>query len=148
MDPALVAETLRTTVPFVHHLGLEFLEVTPTRAVLRLPDQPAFHNHVGGLHAGAMFTLGESASGAVVLASFGDTLGRATPLPTKVEMRYLKVALGPVTAEAVLGRPAAEVLAELDAGSRPEFPVEVAVRTADGTVTSDLVITWTLRPNR
>ncbi|MCU0264789.1 MAG: DUF4442 domain-containing protein [Actinomycetia bacterium] len=148
MDPHAAAEWLRSAVPFVHHLGLEFLEVQPTRAVLRLPDQPAFHNHVGGLHAGAMFTLGESASGAVVLASFGDLLDRATPLPTQVEMRFLKVALGPVTAEAVLGRPVAEVLAELDAGTRPEFPVAVTVRTDDGTVTSELSITWTLRPNR
>lgn len=148
MDPHAAAEWLRSAVPFVHHLGLEFLEVTPTRAVLRLPDQPAFHNHVGGLHAGAMFTLGESASGAVVLASFGDTLDRATPLPVRVEMRFRKVALGPLTAEAVLGRPAEDVLAELDAGTRPEFPVEVTIRTDDGAVTGDLSLVWTLRPNR
>lgn len=148
MDPQAAADWLRTAVPFVHHLGLEFLEVEPTRAVLRLPDQPAFHNHVGGLHAGAMFTLGESASGAVVLASFGDTLDRATPLPVRVEMRFLKVALGPLTAEAVLGRPAAEVVAELDAGTRPEFPVAVTIRTGDGTVTGELSLIWTLRANR
>ncbi len=31
------------------------------RAVVRLPDQPDYHNHVRGPHAGAMFTLALSA---------------------------------------------------------------------------------------
>jgi hypothetical protein len=63
-------------------------------------------------------------------------------------IRYQKVAMGPVLATARLGRPPAEVLAELDAGQRPEFPVEVEIGTEDGTVTSALIVIWTLRPNR
>ena len=81
----------------VRTLGLEFAELSHTDAVLRLPDQPPFHNHVGGPHAGAMFTLGESASGALVLANFGDVLDRATPLATRADIRYLKLAMGTVS---------------------------------------------------
>ena len=61
-DHKSVGEMLAATVPMAGTLNLEFLETTAERAVVRLPDQPAYHNHVGGPHAGAMFTLAESAS--------------------------------------------------------------------------------------
>jgi acyl-coenzyme A thioesterase PaaI-like protein len=153
IDSRQVAAGLLEAVPFARTLGIEFVEVAPeadggVRAVVRLPDAPAHHNHVGGPHAGAMFTLGETASGAVVLAAFGQVLDRAVPLAVTATIAYQKVALGPVLATARLGRTPAEVLAELDAGQRPEFPVNVEIGTADGTTTSVLTVIWTLRPNR
>ena len=142
-----IGEMLAATVPTVRTLKLEFLETTPEKAVVALPDQGEFHNHVGGPHAGVMFTLGESASGAIVLAAFGDQLSRAVPLAVRAEISYKKLAMGTVTATATLGRPAAEVVAELDAGQRPEFPVAVVIRRADGAVTGEMTVVWTLRPN-
>ncbi|MFF5972978.1 DUF4442 domain-containing protein [Streptomyces sp. NPDC012769] len=142
-----VGEMLAATVPMARTLKLEFLETTAERAVVRLPDQADYHNHVGGPHAGAMFTLAESASGAIVLAAFGDQLGRAVPLAVKAEIGYKKLAMGVVTATATLGRPAAEVVAELDAGQRPEFPVRIDITREDGAVTGEMTVVWTLRPN-
>ncbi|MFR9775832.1 DUF4442 domain-containing protein [Micromonospora sp. MS34] len=153
IDSRQVAAGLLEAVPFARTLGIEFVEVAPeaeggVRAVVRLPDLPEHHNHVGGPHAGAMFTLGETASGAVVLAAFGPVLDRAVPLAVTATIGYKKVAMGPVRATARLGRAPAEVIAELDAGQRPEFPVEVEIGTEDGAVTSVLTVVWTLRPNR
>ncbi|WNI14216.1 DUF4442 domain-containing protein [Actinacidiphila sp. ITFR-21] len=141
-----IGEMMTATVPMARTLDLEFTETTAERAVVLLPDRPDFHNHVGGPHAGAVFTLAESASGAVVLAAFGEQLGRAVPLAVRAEIAYTKLAMGPVTATARLGRPAAEVVAELDAGVRPEFPVEVSVSRADGAETARMTVVWTLRP--
>jgi acyl-coenzyme A thioesterase PaaI-like protein len=142
-----IGDLLLATVPMTRTLGLEYLETAPERSVLRLPDQEPYRNHVGGPHAGAMFTLAESASGAVVLAAFADELTRAVPLPTRAEIDFRKIARGPVTATARLGRPAAEVIAELDAGQRPEFPVLVEIRREqDGAVTGEMTVIWTLRP--
>ena len=142
-----VGEMLAATVPMARTLHLEFLETTPERAVLRLPDQPDYHNHLGGPHAGAIFTLAESASGAIVLAAFGDQLSRAVPLAVRAEIAYRKLAMGPVTATATLGRPAAEVVADLDAGRRPEFPVAIAITREDGAVSGEMTVVWTLRPH-
>ncbi|WP_372411162.1 DUF4442 domain-containing protein [Streptomyces luteireticuli] len=142
-----IGDMLAATVPMVRTLNLAFGEVTAERAELHLPDQPDFHNHVGGPHAGAMFTLAESASGAIVLAAFGDQLSRAVPLAVRAEIGYKKLAMGPVTATATLGRPAADVVAELDAGGRPEFPVRVSITRGDGAETGEMTIVWTLRPN-
>ncbi|MES9506148.1 DUF4442 domain-containing protein [Streptomyces sp. NPDC007076] len=142
-----VGEMLVATVPMARTLNLEFLETTADRAVVRLPDQAEYHNHIGGPHAGAMFTLAESASGAIVIAAFGDQLSRAVPLAVKAEIGYKKLAKGVVTATATLGRPVAEVIAELDAGERPEFPVAIEIRREDGAVTGEMTVVWTLRPN-
>ncbi|GIJ37008.1 DUF4442 domain-containing protein [Micromonospora andamanensis] len=152
IDSRQVAAGMLEAVPFARTLGFEFVEVAPeadgsVRAVVRLPDSPATHNHIGGPHAGAMFTLGETASGAVVLAAFGHLLDRATPLAVRAEIAYRKLALGPVRATARLGRPPAEVVAELEAGERPEFPVRVEIATEAGKPTAEMTVVWTLRPN-
>jgi uncharacterized protein (TIGR00369 family) len=142
-----IGQMMADTVPMVRTLGLEFTETSAERAVVLLPDQSPYHNHVGGPHAGAMFTLAESASGAIVLAAFGDQLHRAVPLAVRAEIGYKKLAMGAVTATAELGRPKAEVVAELDAGERPEFPVEVKIAREDGAVSGEMTIIWTLRPH-
>ncbi|MFE0461879.1 DUF4442 domain-containing protein [Kitasatospora sp. NPDC058965] len=147
MTNTAIGQLLADTVPMVRTLNLAYLETTPERAVLQLPDQPEYRNHVGGPHAGAMFTLGESASGAIVLAAFGDQLSRAVPLPVTADIAFKKVAKGAVTATATLGRPIADVVAELDAGVRPEFPVAVEITREDGAVTTVMNVLWTLRPN-
>ncbi|MFR9676473.1 DUF4442 domain-containing protein [Streptomyces sp. TR02-1] len=146
-NPPSVGAMLAAAVPMVRTLNLEFGEIDAERAVMSLPDQSAFHNHLGGPHAGAMFTLAESASGAVVMAAFGGQLSRAVPLAVRAEIDYGKLAMGRVTATAELGRPAADVVAELDTGGRPEFPVRVTLRRDDGDTTGEMSIIWTLRPH-
>jgi uncharacterized protein (TIGR00369 family) len=148
-DYAAIRELMPTLVPFVKTLGIDYLELDAERAVLRLRDEPTFHNHVGGLHAGAMFTLAESASGAVVIASFEDLLATVTPLAASATISYVRLAKGPVTAEAVLGRPADEVRAELArTGETVQFPVQVTMTTEDGRTNAEMTISWALRPQR
>ena len=128
-------------------LNLEFGELTYDTAEVTLPDQADYHNHIGGPHAGAMFTLAESASGLLVIGNFGDRLDALTPLAVSAEIKYVAVAMGPVTATARLSRSADEVIAELDQGSRPEFRVDVEL-SADGKKTGEMSVVWTLRKNR
>jgi uncharacterized protein (TIGR00369 family) len=136
-------------VPYVGTLKIEYEHLDATSAVCVLRDDPAFHNHVGGLHAGAMFTLAETASGAIVMASFEDLVqSGVTPLAATATIAYTKLAKGDVTASAELGRPAEEVRAELaETGRTTQFPVEVALSTADGE-TGRMTISWALRPPR
>jgi acyl-coenzyme A thioesterase PaaI-like protein len=147
-DTSWVGQAMVQTVPWVRSMGLEFGEVTPERAVVHHPDHAEVHNHVGGPHAAMIFGLGETTSGAIAMAAFGAVMERATPLVVSSEVRYLRLARGPLTATAELGRPAAEVLAELDAGKRPEFTVSVVISDGDGRETTHLSVIWTLRPNR
>ncbi len=147
-DLSWVGATMKQTVPWVSTVGIEFDEVTPDRAVLRLPDDPGLRNHVDGPHAAMIFGLGETATGAVTLAAFASAMERATPLPVRSEIAYQRIARGPLTAVAVLSRPAADVLAELDAGVRPEFGIDVTVTDGEDRDTTRMTVVWTLRPNR
>jgi acyl-coenzyme A thioesterase PaaI-like protein len=147
-----VAEAMLAAVPFARTLGIFFIEVAPHgvggyRVVAELPDSEAHHNHLGGPHAGAIFSLGETVSGAAVMAAFGDQLGRAVPLAVRADIAYRKLARGPVRATARLTRSRDEVVAELDAGERPEFGVEVAITRSDGAVSAEMLVVWTLRPH-
>jgi uncharacterized protein (TIGR00369 family) len=143
----LVAQ-MPTAVPMVGTLNIEFLELDRQRVVLRLPDQPEYRNHIGGPHAGAMFTLAETATGAIVLGNFGMHLDRATPLAVDATIRYKRIAMGPIYAEALMHDTPESVLARLDAGERPEFRIEVTLATEDWTVTGEASFLWTLKPVR
>ncbi len=146
-DFAAIATGLAQAVPFVRTLGCEFLELSAERAVLRLPDDPALHNHLGGPHAGALFTLGESASGAIVLGSFADLLDTLTPLAFGAQIRYRALARGAVTAEATLTTPATQVRETLTAEGKARFDVQVVLRDSAGTITAEMTVTWVLRPD-
>jgi acyl-coenzyme A thioesterase PaaI-like protein len=148
VDTSWVAAAMGQTVPWVRSVGITFGETTAERAVAHLPDAPELHNHVGGPHAAMIFGLGETASGAVGLAAFGAVMDRATPLVVRSEIGYVRLAKGPLTAVAVLDRPAADVLDELDAGARPEFTVSVTITDANDRETTRMTVIWTLRPNR
>jgi len=143
-----VAEIMKQVVPWVRTTGIEFEEVSATRVVASLPDDETLRNHVGGPHAAMMFGLGETASGAVVMAAFAAHMGKATPLVARADISYKKLALGVLRAEAVLGRAAEEVLAELESGVRPEFPVTITITNADGVTTGEMIVIWTLKPAR
>jgi acyl-coenzyme A thioesterase PaaI-like protein len=143
-----VGAFLLESVPFARTLGITFDSVADGVAVCRVPDRPEFRNHVGGPHAGVLFTLAESASGAAMLSVFGDQLSRATPLPTVSTIRYLKVATGVIVATARVVADRAAVLDLLDSGKRPEFEVVVELRNADSVVVCEVTVDWTLRPNR
>jgi acyl-coenzyme A thioesterase PaaI-like protein len=143
-----VVQNMPTLVPMVGTLQLEFLEVAPQRAVLRMPNLVEYHNHIGGLHAGAMFTLAESATGAIVLGNFANLMDVATPLAVSAAIRYKKRAMGSMLAEALLHDDPATIAAAVAAGERPEFPIQVSLAMEDWTITAEAEFIWTLRPNR
>jgi uncharacterized protein (TIGR00369 family) len=147
VDLATVRDALTGSVPFVRMIGPDFLEYEEGRVLLRQPDRAELRNHIGGPHAGVLFSLAETASGAVVSGAFMEQLATATPLVVGAEIRYLKPARGAITAEALLSRPAADVRAELAEGLRPEFDVAVTLRRDDGDTVAEMTVRWTLRPH-
>jgi acyl-coenzyme A thioesterase PaaI-like protein len=138
-------------IPMAATLDLSFEHLSLDRCVMVLPDKAPYRNHVSGPHAGAMWTLAESASGALVFANFGDLMEEVTPFPIEATISFLKVAFGPVTAVATLGAEAADALVTLRGGKRPEFPVQIELSTGEGDerlVTGTMTVTWTLKLNR
>ena len=70
VDFDAIAQGMTQAVPFAGHLGLEITSISEGEAVVRLPERPELTNHVGSQHAGALFTLAETASGAAFVGAF------------------------------------------------------------------------------
>lgn len=141
-----VGQRMRAMIPFIQTTGLEYGEVTANRAEVRLPDAEAYRNHVGGPHAAMMFAAAETAAGAVAFAAFSDLFDRVVLVPFRVEVDFLKVALGPLTAVATLDAGTVQaVRTTLDGGTRPEFEIPAELTTANGEVTGQFRSRWTMR---
>jgi uncharacterized protein (TIGR00369 family) len=135
-------------VPFAGHLGLEITKIGEGEAVVRLPERAELTNHVGSQHAGALFTLAETASGAAFVGAFAERLGEVTPLARSAEISYEKIAKGPIDATARLGVPAPEALATLDAEGKVVFPCEIEMVDASGLRVATATVHWHVRLNK
>jgi uncharacterized protein (TIGR00369 family) len=144
-DFDLIAKGMSQAVPFVGHLGLEITEISEGEATAVMPERPELLNHVGSQHAGALFTLAETASGAAFVGAFAERMGDLTPLARSAEISYDKVAEGPITAKAKLGISAAKAHETLDADGKVEFPCDVELTDADGAVVAAANVRWHVR---
>lgn len=147
IDFDAIAQGMTQAVPFAGHLGLEIASVSEGEAVVRLPERAELGNHVGSQHAGALFTVAETASGAAFVGAFAERMGDVTPLARSAEIDYEKVARGPIEASAKLGVPAAEALATLDAEGKVEFPCEIELVDGSGTRVATATVHWHVRAN-
>jgi uncharacterized protein (TIGR00369 family) len=147
-DFDLIAKGMSQAVPFVGHLGVEVTSIGEGEATAVLPDRGELFNHVGSQHAGALFTVAETASGAAFVGAFAERMGELTPLARSAEISYEKIANGTVTATARLGMPAEEALATLDAEGKVEFPCEVELTDGNDVVVAAASVRWHVRLKR
>src|ERR1700744_4942674 len=140
-----VAKGMAIAVPYIAHMGIEVTSMSEGEATAVLPDRPELHNHVGSQHAGALFGVAETASGAAFVGAFAVRMGDGTPLRRSAETAYVKVARGPIEAKARLGVPADEALATLDQDGRVDFSVEVEMTEGEGDVVATATVDWNVR---
>jgi uncharacterized protein (TIGR00369 family) len=145
IDFDLIAKSMATAVPYIAHMGIEVTEMSEGEATAVLPDRGELHNHVGSQHAGALFGVAETASGAAFVGAFAVRMGDVTPLARSAEIAYVKVARGAVEAKAKLGVPADEALATLDKDGRVDFSVEVELTDGDGDTVATATVDWNVR---
>lgn len=145
IDFDAIAKGMAIAVPYISHMGIEVTEMSEGAATAVLPDRPDLHNHVGSQHAGALFGVAETASGAAFVGAFAVRMGDLTPLARNAEISYVKVARGVVEAKARLGVPAEEALATLDQDGRIDFSVEVEMTDSAGEVVATATVDWNVR---
>lgn len=145
VDFDAIAKGMAMAVPFTGHLNLEITEISAGEAKVRLPRRPELNNHVGSQHAGALFTVAETASGAAFVGAFAVRIGEITPLARSAEIDYLQIANGPILATATLGIEAADALATLDSDGKVEFPCEVSLTDESGAQVATATVHWHVR---
>jgi uncharacterized protein (TIGR00369 family) len=144
-DFDLIAKGMSQVVPFVGYLDLRIESITAGEAIVVLPDRAELKNHVGSQHAGALFTLAETASGAAFVGAFAERMGEVRPLARSAEISYDKVVKGEVTGRARLGVPAEEALATLDSEGVVQFPCEIELSNGDGETVATATVRWHVR---
>jgi acyl-coenzyme A thioesterase PaaI-like protein len=147
IDYAAVAAGLNQAIPFNVHVGLETVTVAPDHGIVKLPDSPNLHNHVGSQHAGALFSLGEAASGAAFVGAFVELMGEITPLAESAEIAYRKLAKGEITATARFTEDRDALIARLNDEGRIRFPIAVEMANADGVLVAEMTVSWYVRRN-
>jgi uncharacterized protein (TIGR00369 family) len=141
-DFDLIAKGMSQVVPFVGYLDLRIESIAAGEATVVLPDKAELRNHVGSQHAGALFTVAETASGAAFVGAFAERMGEVRPLARSAEISYDRIAKGEVTARATLGVPAADALATLDAEGVVQFPCEIELSDGEGETVATATVRW------
>ena len=142
-----LTQLLPAMVPFIHTVGLRLDAITPGHATATLPSRPEVHNHLGTAHAGAVYSLGESASGGVVLSLFADLLPGVFIALKSAQVRHTKAAAGDVVATAALVGDPVAVRAAYDETGKVDFDVDVVLSVGE-VETARVVFTWAVRAPR
>lgn len=138
----MIRAQLSQIVPFANHVGVEVLEVGDGTGRTALDQRDETSNHIKSQHAGAMFTLGEAASGAALAGALAPVMLEVRPVAAGAEIKYVKIAKGRLEAHAKTERPGAELLAELAEVGKVAFDVDVDIRDASGDTVVTMRVGW------
>lgn len=138
----MIRDHMDKSVPFATVTGVELVEVSPERGVARLKKRPEVENHIQTLHAGAMFTLGEAASGAALGGVLGDQLMAARPVAADASIKYLKTGKTDLTATAVANSDAEAIRKQLEEVGKVVFDIKVAITDAEDVTVAEMVVNW------
>jgi uncharacterized protein (TIGR00369 family) len=142
IDYPSLRDQLAAAVPFARHAGVVIAEIGDGVALARLAQTEPLSNHLGSVHAGAIFTLGETASGAAMVGAFADVATRLRPLAVSANIAYLKMGRGTLVARARTDRAGAELRRQLDADGVVTFQVHVDVQDERERVIAQLAVAW------
>ena len=144
----MIKTHLDAAVPFATHVGVKLLEIADGTARAELDQRPETSNHIATQHAGAMFTLGEAASGAAVAGALAPVILQMRPVAATANIGFLKIAKGLLTAEARTSRPGATLMAEIETTGKTAFDVTVEIRDAAGERVAEMSVNWYVSPLR
>ena len=128
-------------LPFNRVIGLARSDLPG--ALLMLPDDGRYANHVGTVHAGALLALAENTSGEFLVREFPVLPFPVLPVVRRVEAKFRHPARGAVHSRAAWpnGRKE-EFLAELGTRGRALVEVPVGVYDVAGTQVLAATIEW------
>lgn len=141
----VIKSQLSRSVPFTKLLGIEITDISASDASVSMNVGSTLSNHVGIAHAGALFTICESASGAALAGALLPVIMQIRFVVRDARIDYLKPAKGQLWAKAVLVDEPASVLDRLQRTGRADVAVDVSARADDDTVVAKASFNWNLK---
>lgn len=143
-----IKQQMMDTLPFVRLLGISIDEIGAGTSKVSMPDDPKLHNHLGTQHAGALFTLAETASGAAMAGGFAELILGLRPVAKESRIQYQKLARGATRAEGRVPGDLAALKAQLAQDGKVAFPVAVDIFDSEGTLAAQVTVDWYLSQKR
>ena len=138
---------LLASIPYVVWHGVEIDEDAEASVKLRVPFRDNLANYVGSFHAGALYTLAETAAG--VVADRALPAGQAFVLLRNAEINYTRRPEGDVSAHAELDKQAATKARQaFEETARADISVMVTMTDGAGACIFDGRFNYALRPRK
>ena len=129
-------------IPFHDLVGIDVTVESDGTSRVSAPDTPKLKNHLGTMHGGMIFTLGEVAAAVSLTALLGRQLVDLRAITQSATIKYLKPARGAISARGKVEMTADEIV--LASKSQPSLTVPIAVVLEDsaGVVVATLRVEW------
>lgn len=144
----MIKAQLSAIVPFQNHVGITLLEVGDGVASAQLEQRDEVSNHIGSMHAGAMFTLGEAASGAAMAGALAPVILSMRPVAATAGLAFKRIAKGGLTAHAKTSAPGVELMKTIKDEGKVAFDVAVDIQDASGETVVEMTINWYVSATR
>lgn len=143
-----IKQQMMDTLPFVRLLGISIDDIGAGTSRVSMPEDPRLNNHLGTQHAGALFTLAETASGAAMAGGFAELILGLRPVAKESRIAYQKLARGATRAEGRVPGDLAALKAQLAQDGKVAFPVAVDIFDSEGTLAAQVTVDWYLSQKR
>lgn len=131
--------------PFNAHLGAKLLVWNDNECRIRLKRRRKVRNHVATIHAGALFTLGETCAGLVIIRNFPFKGFR--PLMSDVRVSYFKQARDDVTGHAKISPESLAAMHEdLKRADIPKIEVVTDIYDDNQLHIASVTTVWQVKP--
>lgn len=144
MNIMALDKVLRIGIPFNAPHGFKIKKITADEVIIALPNKKLNHNHLGGIHACAMATVGEFCAGMSLLSSFGISKYRLIMSEMNVKYTYQ----GRVDLEGVCSPRQIDVEAvrkNLEESGRHLQELKTIIRDLNGKEVAVVTTTWQLK---
>lgn len=138
----MIKSHLDAAVPFARHVGVTLLEIGDGTASASLEQREEVSNHISSMHAGAMFTLAEAASGAALAGALAPVILEMRPVAANAQIAFKKIAKGTLTAHAKASQDGASLIKTIEEAGKVAFDVAVDVKDAEGDTVVEMTVNW------
>ncbi|WP_018685827.1 PaaI family thioesterase [Actinokineospora enzanensis] len=134
-DYERIRQLVDSVVPFVNHVGVRITALGPTEAVAEVPDQPNMRNHLGTVHAGAMFLAAEVACAAAFSGAVAPRIAAVQSFVLREsKVSFLRPATGLVRATGTVESAVVERIVGTRTADRHEMTGKALLHDTAGTL--------------
>jgi len=144
--PSMVYELIRSRlsdiVPLNNLLGIKIVSVGDGVAETRLPFRSEITNHIGSVHAAAIFGLAEAASGGAMSGAFAPVATSIRPVAASATVEFSRIAQTDLVARASTRLASADLREALQRDGKVVFDVAVTLQDASDAEVARVTVSW------